>query len=705
MTTREELSFCRICFGHCGMVLTVDDNDRLVSIRADRDDPQTLGFACFKGLQAVDQHHGSARIRTPLKRNADGELVPVPLEQALDEIGARMRAILDKHGPDAIAGYKGSGGFGASSAARGLTDFLKMFGSHKYFTAATIDQSSKIVTAGRMGSWPPGFPPFPEYDVMMLVGNNPVVTISGYGIDVRNMVKKIKDAKARGMKLIVIDPRFTETARFADLFLQPLPGEDATLFAGLIKIVLQEDWIDHGFCAEHVGDLEALRTAVAPFTPDYVAARTGVLVEQLLAAAEMFARDGRRGPVVSSTGPSMSQHGNACEHLMTALNVICGRFRRAGEPVANTGMYKPAYPVHAQVIPGPRWWEHGPKSRVGPFGMLINELPTGTLVDEILQPGPGQVRCLINHGGNPASAIPDQRKTVEALRSLDLLVSIEPFMTSTARVSDYVLPSKLHYERADLPSYDFDYAVYPDHYARFTEPVIKAPEGTEDDIIFFWGMAKRLGLTFEYMGVPLAMDSPPEMDYLFEIATRNGAFSLEELKRHPRGVICEDRDATVLEADPATAGKFALMPDDVADEVAAVLGTPPQPAAYPYRLAVRRDRDVFNSAGREYEGIRKRIRHNKAFLNPADMEAASIKEGDWVRIASEIGSIRVLAEADPDLRSGVVSVTHGFGGLPDEDDYEEKGVSVNLIIPLDTHREAINAMPRMTAVPVQITKA
>ncbi len=290
----------------------------------------------------------------------------------------------------------------------------------------------------------------------MIVGANPLVSVSMNGFDTRNPLKRLKQAKARGMKLIVIDPRRTETARFADVFLQPLPGEDCAILAGLIHIILAEGWQDHEFCARYAGDLDALRAAVAPFTPAYVARRADVPEADLRRVAEVFARDSRRGAVSSATGPDMSPGSNLAEHLIECLNVICGRFVREGETVPHPGAIMPRWPRKAEVIPAPRWWEHGYRSRIGGFGLIDGELPTGILADEILEPGAGQVRALIVHGGNPASAVPDQERIVEALRSLELLVTIEPFMTQTARLSHYVLPPTLQYERADLPIFIYE---------------------------------------------------------------------------------------------------------------------------------------------------------------------------------------------------------------------------------------------------------
>ena len=394
-TPQEKLSFCRLCMGHCGIVATVDDAGRLLRIRGDQDDPQTLGYACFKGLTAPEAHASPERILSPLKRMPDGRFAEVPLEQVLDEIAGKLQMILAEDGPEAIAGYKGGGAFFTSSSLRMLNAFLAAIGSPKAFSSVTIDQSAKAVAVGRIGIWPPGRTPFHRGDVFLIVGGNPLVSVSTNGFDTRNPQKRLKEAKARGMKLIVIDPRQSETAKQADLHLQPLPGEDAAILACLLHVVLEQGWHDRAFCDRYADDVDELRRAVAGFTPERVALRAGVRAEELIAVAELFAKQSRTGAATSATGPDMSPHGNLSEHLVECLNVVCGRLLREGDPIDHPGAIAARFPRKAEVMPAPRWWETGYKSRIGEFGQIDGELPTGILADEILTPGKGKVRALL----------------------------------------------------------------------------------------------------------------------------------------------------------------------------------------------------------------------------------------------------------------------------------------------------------------------
>jgi anaerobic selenocysteine-containing dehydrogenase len=715
----QKTTFCRLCQGLCGMILTLDEDKRLVGLTPDHDDQQSLGYACFRGMQAVETHYGDERILHPLKRQPDGSFIRIGLEQALDEIAAQLRSIADRDGPDAVAGYKGTAGYFNSAASTLLCDWLTVLGSPKFFTSFTIDQSAKLVAGERIGVWLPGLQPLRTSDIWLLIGSNPLIAAAS--MDFRNPQKRMKQGKARGLKLIVIDPRYTETARFADIFVQPLPGEDATILAGMIRIILANGWHDREFCERYVGDLDRLRDAVEPFTPDYVARRADIPGEQLQEITEAFAVKAKRGCVASATGPNMGPHSNLTEHLVVCVNIICGRYVREGEEIGNPGFLLPRYPRPTQVIPPTRSWERGPKSRIADYGTIAygtswSQMLTGILPDEILKPGKGQVKALICHGGNPVTAIPDQRKTVRALRSLALLVSIEPYMTATAKISHYILPPLLIYERADLPLWWSERTIYPTPYTRYTAPMIEPPAGSEvaEEGYIFWALAKRLGLALLCDGVPLDMTTPPTTDDFLAIIARHAPVPFEEIKQQPYGVYYDAEPQFAIAGDPNATARFTLMPDDVYPELKALAverietgRTFSHGQTFSHRLAGRRIRDRYNSFGHSMSKLRHRVPYNVAYLNPRDMTERGIATGDWIEITSDSGTIKVIAEADETVRSGVISMAHAFGDLREDgepEDFLTHGASPNLLISTDRDLQDINAMPRMSAIPVNFRK-
>lgn len=709
----EARSYCRICSGLCGVRVKLDENGRLLDVRGDHDHPLTQGYACSKGLQAPEVHNSPARLLAPLKRQDDGSFAPIPLEQALDEIAQRLSAIIERDGPDAVAGYRGTANYLNAIAMVAMPAWLRALGSRSFFSTMTIDQSAKWVTMERLGRWHAGRHPFETADTCLFFGMNPLVSIQGgLGFPTLNPTKRLKEAKARGLKIIVIDPRRTELARQADIHLQPYPGEDVTLAAGLLHLIFENGWEDRPFLEQHAEGWQDLRNAVAPFDCAYVAARAGVDADQLKAAAELFARQARRGAATSGTGPDMGPHSNLAEHLIECLNVVCGRYQRAGKPIANPGVMGSATELYAEVRGPKRSWEQGPRSRVQDLGMLMGEKLTGSLAEEILMPGEGQIRSLFVVGGNPASALPDQHKTEEALRSLELLVAIEPFMSTTAQLAHYILPPKLQYERPDLPTLA-EPMFYNRPFAQYTQAVATPPsDELVDEWYPFWALGQRLGKPLRIKGVTLDDPTPPTSEMLLELLMKHSRVPLEEIRRYPAGACFESDPCFVLPKRAERCERFAVLPDDVRTELASVRSEHYEHGRYHGRdgiythlLAVRRLREVTNTALHGMPSVRKRVPYNTAAVHPDDLTALGLSDGDSVMLAGEHGRIPAIVEADGNQRPGVVSMAHGWGRLPSEPaDYQKHGASTSQLVSAEQDCEPINWMARMTALRIRFER-
>ena len=717
--TDEVITSCRICAGMCSLRLTRGAAGRIVAARGDKAHPLTRGYACIKGLQLPAAHASPERLLHPLKRLADGRFVRVSLDAALDEIAQRLRVVMAEHGADAVAGFRGTMNYSNQTANAMLPAWLAALGSNSFFSTMTIDQSAKWVTFERLGGWAGGRDPFLLADVLMFVGTNPLVSLSTFNFPSQHPAQQMREALARGTRFIVIDPRRSETARHASVFLQPWPGEDAALLAGLLRIILDEGWHDAEFCARHVQGLDALRRALAPFDTATVAARTGVGAEALVEAAALFARpeDGRakRGSAASGTGANMGPHSNLVEHLVECLNVVCGRYARAGDAVPNPGVLGPPWPRRAEVIAPQRSWERGWKSRIGGHGMLFGQKMSATLADEITTKGAGQVRALFVDGGNPALAMPDQTRFVAALRALDLLVTIDPFMTATARLSHFVIPPTMMFEHADLGTRDYESHVLHVPYAQYAPKVAEPPAGADvvDDWFVFWALARRLGRPIVFDGVALDMREAPTQEQLLAILARHASVPFDEIRAHPEGKIFDVTPQRVRPGDPQGAARFEVAPPDVATELAALAREPgvrdevADGTGFSHLLAVRRVRDVQNTMYRHLDAIRKRMPHNPLWIHPDDLAALGVAAGERLAIESAHGRIEAVAEADATLRRGVVSITHGWGGLPGGADAgsDSRGVNVNRLTSTRADLDPINAMPRLTALPVRVQRA
>ncbi|MDO7835608.1 molybdopterin-dependent oxidoreductase [Sphingobium sp. HBC34] len=697
---RTAHSFCRICSGSCGVMLDIED-DRIVAIRGDKAHPLTRGYACMKGLQAPDMLHGPDRVTQALRRQKDGAHVPVPVDEALDEIAERLKGIIEAHGPRSVAGWRGTNPWFQTLSHYALPGWLASLGSDQFYSSMTIDQSAKWVAMERIGVWAAGRHMATESDVWMLVGNNPLVSVSAGALSF-NPQKTLKALKERGMKLIVVDPRRTQTAEMADLHLALRPGEDVTLAAGLLHVILREGREDKMFCEQFVAGMDALRAAVAPFTPDAVARRAGVDRDMLVEAAHIFAA-GPKGCVQTGTGPDMGPHSNLAEHLYECLNVICGRFPRAGDVVGNPGVMSPRTPRRAQVAPPRRRWTKGRPSRVRGIGPMQGEMMAGTLAEEIMAPDADRVRSLFVVGGNPASSMPDQRRMVDALRALDLLVLVDPTFNETARLADFILPARLLYEVPAVPLLNVETYFFPMPFAQYTPAVVPAPPETQDDWRYLWDISRRLGVPYRFNGMDLDMERAPTSEALLAMLLDRSQVPLDTIARYPSGHLFDVAEQRVEASDRDA--RFEVMPTDVAEELAGVAreSDHARSAEFPLRLIAHRVRETYNGQYRLLPKIRQRMATNRAWCHPDDLRDAGFAEDDIVDIVSSFGRVPAVLGADAAVRRGAVAMTHGFGGLPDDpEDVREAGANPNQLIDAVRDCEPINAMPRMTAIPIRI---
>ena len=691
------------------------EHGRMVRARPDGSVSPYGGYLCPKGLSAIDFHNGAEnRLRGSLKKQPDGAFAPIGAEAALDEIGAKLRAIYERYGPRAIAVYHGTGAYRAVLGNLMERAWVAALGTPNFFSSMTIDQSAKWVTMARMGVMASGRYAFRDADCALLAGGNPVVSHQGAPLAVAETgapARAFQAAKERGCRIIIVDPRRTETARFADLFIQPLPGHDAELFAAIAHVMLHEGLYKRDFAQRFCIQLDELRAALAPFTPEMAAARAQVPVEQIELAAKWMG-EARRPIAGSGTGPSMSTHSNTADHMIEVVNVLAGGYRRAGDVIRNPGTLKVKDAYEMAVSPT-RSFEQEPKCVSADTGLLVGEFPTALIPREIAADSPDRIRALVSFGGDPLMAMGDPEFARAGFEKLDLLVSLDCRMNATGEMADYVIGTSQPFERHEI-SVPGD-SSYPEPFVQYTAPVVPRPDGVIDDWEFFWGVSARMGvpLTFKYWtyglrfqdipeGIELSMTEKPDPEELCRYLAKDSAVPFDAIKASPSGVRPPADPRVVQPGPPGAPGRLELCPLDVAAELAAVAREGPE-QGFAYRLTCRRVLHALNSAYKDSKETRRRFPVNYAHMNPLDMAEAGISEGDMVEIASEYGAVRTLAKGEDRLRRGVVSMTHMFGKLIGSGDpLADGGANVGQLTSLTDKVQPINFMPRYSAVPVNV---
>ena len=720
MASKTVKTYCRFCHAYCPMEATVEDN-RLIDLVPDTSNTLYGGYTCVKGRQLPEQLYHPERINCSLKKNADGSRTEISSVQALEEIADKLKMILKEYGPRAIASYNGTVSFQNSATHPVAKAWHVALDSPSYYTSITIDQPAKVgIGAARMGFWNGGSHTWRDANVALIIGNNTLVShfsIPG-GVPSFSPSNALREGKKRGVKVICVDPRQSELASRADLHLQIKPGQDAVLLAGLINIILAEELHDKAFCADHIENLDLLEGSLARFTPDYVAERTELDKNDIIAAARLFAA-GPRGTASTGTGPEMGPHPNLIQHLVQTINAICGRHYRAGEKLPNAGVLGPEAPRYAQAVPPNPEWLQGVRSRVsddiGEVTVLtangpIKEMPTAVCADEILMEGEGQIKALICIGGNPVLAWPGQEKAYEALKSLDLLVCIDYKLSATAEMADYVIGSKLCLEREDLTVLTDIW--YEEPYSHYTKTVVEAEGDVIEEWELFWELGKRLGLSMSInQQHPLNMEQCPTKYDVLSKMTTDSRVPLQDIYGREGGHTYDIPDVVIQPADPITAGRMDLFPEGLSEEIeSAVRDADASLVAkheYPYLLISRRMKNTFNSTGPELSVLAAKGTTNPAFINPQDLATLGIQDGDVISVSSARGEIPAVAQGAPDIKRGVVSMSHCWGGAPDgsgDEKVREIGANTNRLIDNLDHPEKYTGMARHSAIAVKLSK-
>ena len=709
MTIETHKTFCRFCHAYCAIEVDVK-GDVPVAVRGDTDDPIYGGYTCIKGRQLPAQYATPKRVRKTLKRQPDGEFAVIDIDDAMDEIAKKIHHLIDRYGPRSVATYVGSYGYQNSAALHLAKAWHASVGSTSYYTSVTIDQPARRIAASQFGTWGGGTHAFTDADVCMMIGNNPVV--SQYtpfgGPPPFSPYARLRAEMKKGMKVIVIDPRKTEVANRATLHLQINPAEDPTLLAAFINFIFKEELYDQAFCSHYLQDIEQLRQLVAPFTPEYAAARCDIAVDDVINAARTFAT-AKKGVAVTGTGPNMAPRAILTEHLVLCLNYICGRVNKMGERVPNPGLLQPPRPRRAEVNGAQPAFHHGPKARVRDLGQIIEEMPTATLNDEILMEGEGQIKALICLGGNPMVAFPDQDKTKRAMEKLDLLVCVDLYKSATAKVADYIIAPTLSLERDDITMLTDTW--YDQPYSHYTRAILPKNDQSREEWEIYWELSNRSGIPMDLAGGQLSTERRPSKYEVLEMLTPGSRIPLKEIASKGKGAIFDEVQVIVEAGREDHGALLQLMPEGISEQLAEIARETYWQTGkimdagqeYTHLLISRRLKHVFNSSGQQLEPLQKKGTTNPAYMNPEDLESLGLNSGDLIEVQAAAGSLVGVVEGAKDVKSGVISMAHAWGDIPDNfGDVRNKGASTNRLVDDDRTFDKISGMPRMSAIPVNV---
>nr|MBU6203489.1 molybdopterin oxidoreductase family protein [Acidobacteriota bacterium] len=747
MTERIAIRTCPLCEAGCGLEITVRD-ETVARIRGDMNDVFSKGYICPKGSTLKQLHEDPDRLRQPMvKRN--GTHVAVTWDEAWAEVDRGLSAVIATHGRESIGTYLGNPGAHNLSAMTFNRVLLTAIGSRQRFSASSVDQVPKQVSAGFMFGTAVSVPvpDLDRTDMLLMLGANPYAS-NGSLATAPDWPGRLEAIRARGGRIIVVDPRRSRTAESADEWLPIRPGTDALLLAAMVQAVFAAGRADIGaHLAGHVNGMEEVKVALAQFTPEAVERVVGIDAATIrrialeLCAAERAAVYGRIGTTTVSFGTTASW-------LVDVLNTVTGNLDIVG------GAMFPLPVAASPTTRGKKGIGKGfktgrGKTRVRGFPEALGEYPAALMAEEITTPGNGQIRAMVVVGGNPVLSTPNSSQLDAALDSLDFMVSVDIYLNETSRHADVILPAPSHLYRShyDLALLNFGLRSV----ANYSPPVFDLPAGTPDE----WEILAKLAAVAQGLGAdadPATVDevtirsliestvrdetcviagrnaddiydalsgsdngSLRGPDRMLDLFLRIGPFgdgfgvrpdgvTLKKLKQHPHGLDFGALIPRVPEVLRTPSGKIELAPPEL-------LGDVPRLAA-----SLNGDPDAMLLVGRRHLRSNNSWMHNIRVLvkgkprctlqiHPDDAARLGVTEGAPVRVTSRVGSVVAPAEITDAIRPRVVSLPHGWGhdvqGTKQSVAHEHAGVNSNVL----TDHEAIDPLSGnavLNAIPVSV---
>jgi anaerobic selenocysteine-containing dehydrogenase len=674
--SEEHVTFCRICEALCGLIATVEDG-QVTQLRPDPDHVISQGFACPKGIAMVEVQNDPDRVRVPLRRKAGGapgEFEEVSWDEALDDIGKRLKRIRDERGPHAIGYYLGNPASFSYSHFLWAVGFLHGLGSDQFYWAGTQD-GANLFAASALLYGTTLHVPIPDIlrtDHLLMLGANPFVS-HGSALHVGRIRERLLEIPERGGTVVVVDPRRTETARHFDHV--PIhPDSDVWLLAALLQVIFADGLEDRAYLAANATGVDVLKAMVAPHTPEAVSDRTGIEADRIRRMAREFAT-AETAVAYGRTGTCLGRYSTLVHTLLNSLNVVTGNLDRPGGAVFGTA------PIPVDLLGRfAKLTSFGEKrSRSGGFADVLGCLPGTQLQYEIETAGATQIKALICGGGNPVNSIPGARGLARAIdEDLDLFVTLDMYVTESGQYADYVLPCATWLERDDPPLLvAMTWALEP--YFQYADKVVDPPPGCREEWWVIEELSKRIGIVpsslppVRWLG-KLGIKIPPKvmLDLVVRGWTQGDWFGLRRkgmsLKKMQRGADKHGRlfgevptgtlrknlrtkDRKIHLGDATSAGELRRA---VSEHV-------PRDPDFPLSLIGMRELRSHNSWMHNSPKLMAGRREHLLRVNPGDAAALAVADGDSVRVTSPWGTITTRAKVTDEMFPGTVALPGGWG--------------------------------------------
>ena len=649
---------CNLCEAICGLEIKIQDG-RILSVRGDEDDPFSQGHICPKAVALKDIHEDPSRLREPVKRIADG-WQKISWDEAFDLVVTNLLRVREQHGANAIGVYQGNPSVHNYGNLTHANHFLSHLKTRARFSATSVDQLPHHLVS----YWMYGHQlllPVPDIDhtqYFLVLGANPMAS-NGSLMTVPNFRGRLKALQARGGKMIVIDPRKSETAEVADEHHFVRPGSDVLLLLAFLNTLFAENLCKPGKLAQFTDGLDAVRAAIAPFTAEKAAETTGISADTIRRLARNFAA-AESAVCYGRMGVSTQAYGALCQWAVQLINLVTGNLDRRGGalftlPAVDVVGGPGSRPGHYKV------WE----SRVRKLPEFGGELPASAMAEEVLTPGEGQIKAMITIAGNPVLSTPNGRQLDEAFAQLDFMVSVDLYINETTQHADVILPPTcgVEHDHYDLAFHNLGVR----NTARFNEPLMPKPEGALHDWEIYTELGKRLA-------GKLGTKPLPEMrpDQMMDMGLQTGAYgagrkhplalSLKKLKEHPHGIDLGPLEPSMPQRLHHTDKRVhAAIPELLADLGRAARELLGVRANGELQLIGRRHVRSNNSWMHNYERLVKGKPRHQLLMNPSDLAARGLADGARVRVRSRVGEVEVEVQATDEMMPGVVSLPHGWG--------------------------------------------